>query len=231
MRTAGFSPPPGSAVGYVKRQPKGQDGSAQKPAPSGRSPRPSLRRARILASELGDDILVDRAQADDQWAHEALFRRYVSPLTSLMAQMVGNHQDADDIVQDAFAEAFGSLGRLRDPAAFRGWLFRIAFNRARKLLRWRRMLRLFGLSGALDDASLHMSAVPSAGPEAIAELRLLDRVLAKLPAEERMAWLLRHVAGESLETTAEWLGRSVATVKRRVAAAKAAIDEHVEASR
>ena len=173
--------------------------------------------------------LVERAQEGEPWAIEALFRAHIVELTETITQLVGQEADADDIVQEAFAEALRDLPKLRQPAAFRGWLHKIALNRARKLFRRRSVLRALGLGiGGAQEGPLSALASPELSPEGLAELRLLDQVLTRLPAQERMAWMLRHVRGEALETIAQWLGCSLATTKRRLQAAQLSVQAHVE---
>ena len=91
------------------------------------------------------------------------------------------------------------------------------------------MLRALGLGmGGAEEGPLSALASPKLSPEGLAELRLLDEVLTRLPAQERMAWMLRHVRGEALDTIAQWLGCSLATAKRRLQAAQLSVQAHVE---
>lgn len=173
-----------------------------------------------------DASLVLRAQGGDEWALEALFRRHVDGVTRLVTRLVGRTHDADDAVQDAFAEALRDLAKLREPGAFGAWLHRIAVNRSRKVYRRRRLLRGFGLDRGIDDATLSQLASASAGPEDLAELAGIDRALGRLPTEQRIAWMLRHVEEHSLPEVAALTGCSLATAKRRVAAAESALAAH-----
>jgi RNA polymerase sigma-70 factor (ECF subfamily) len=61
-----------------------------------------------------------------------------------------------------------------------------------------------------------------------AELALLDRMLARLPTKERMAWMLRYVEGCELPEVARMCGCSLATAKRRIAAAHERVAAHVD---
>ncbi|MEM9196107.1 MAG: sigma-70 family RNA polymerase sigma factor [Myxococcota bacterium] len=169
-----------------------------------------------------------RAREGDRWAREALFRRYVRPVTQLVTRLMARSQDADDVVQDTFAEALRDLEKLRNPAAFRPWLFRIAVNRVRKRGRRRKLARAFGLDRGIDDATLVQLAARDAGPELLTELELVDQVLRQLPSEHRIAWMLRHVEGETLESVAELTDCSLATAKRRIAAARTTLDAHID---
>jgi RNA polymerase sigma-70 factor (ECF subfamily) len=95
--------------------------------------------------------------------------------------------------------------------------------------------RFLGLDEGVPEAVLaETPGATGARPEARAELRLVDRALARMPPAERIAWVLRHVEGETLEDVARACGCSLATAKRRIAAAEARLAEHVkdeEASR
>jgi RNA polymerase sigma-70 factor (ECF subfamily) len=173
-----------------------------------------------------DASLVGRARAGDRFAEELLYRRHVRDVTRIATRLLGRTAEADDIVQDAFLTAFRQIGRLRDERLFGGWLARITLNLARSRLRRRRLWRMVGIDGD-DDASLMQLASPGLDPEQRADLALIDDCLATLPAEPRMAWLLRHVEGWGLEEIAAGLGRSLATVKRRLQAAEQAIARRI----
>lgn len=183
------------------------------------APVPTKRRA--IDSDLSDGELVLRARAGDRWAAEALFRRHVPYVTRLATRVVARRCDADDVTQEAFAEAIRTLSKLRDPDAFRAWLGRIVVSRCRRVLKRRRLARLVGFDDRIDDSTLEQLACGAAGAETLAELRIVDEVLRTLPAEDRVAWVLRYVQQESLEAVAELTGCSLATAKRRIAAAQA----------
>jgi len=189
-------------------------------------------RARLVAlvrpesdgSQPDDAALVARAVDGDRWAEEALYRRHAEAITAAVIRMVGRDADADDIVQETFVTAFERLRSLREGAAFRSWTARIALNEVRKTLRKRKLRRLVGLDRGPDGGSFEALAVDGVRPDLRAELAELDRVVAKLPTEQRMIWLLHRVEGWSIRETAESVGCSTATVKRRLSAADAAVD-------
>ena len=174
--------------------------------------------------EPDDAELVERATAGDRWAEEALYRRHARPITAAVTRMVGRHADADDIVQDTFVVAFERLATLREGAAFRAWVARIAVNQVRRHLRRRRLFGWVRLDRGADDAGFAALAVHGTRPDLAAELAELDRIVARLPAEQRMTWILHRVEGWSLSETAEALGVSSATVKRRLSAADSAVE-------
>jgi RNA polymerase sigma-70 factor (ECF subfamily) len=181
-------------------------------------PRP--RRVEVLDLAPADEELVCRARGGDGWASEALYRRHVAGVMRLATLLLRRRADAEDAVQDAFVIALTRLDSLREPAAFGAWVARIAANCARDQLRRRRVLGWFGIDRRDDDAGLEQLAAADASPEQRAELALLDRALAAMPHGERVAWTLRFVEGWPLAEIAEALGVSLATTKRRLAAAQ-----------
>ena len=133
--------------------------------------------------------------------------------------MLGSSDDADDLVQDAFVRAFSYLHRLENPQAFAAWLMSIAVHGAQKRLRRRRMLVRLGLrSTAPHDPDLVISS--SAPPDVALELRSVYTTVRDLPAEERIALVLRRVEGLELTEIAETMGLSLATIKRRLSSAE-----------
>ncbi len=161
-----------------------------------------------------------RAVAGDAWAEDALYRRHARPIAGLVARLLGSKQDAEDVVHDAFVHAFQKLDRLREPDAFRGWLSRIAITQVRRVIRRRRLARSLGLLPLGDDAALEQLASSVVSPEVRAELAVVDGILRRLPTNDRIAWMLRVVEGHRLEEVAELSGCSLATAKRRIAAAQ-----------
>jgi RNA polymerase sigma-70 factor (ECF subfamily) len=155
----------------------------------------------------------------------ALFRRYGPYVARIAARMLGREDDVEDLVQDVFVDAMRGVGRLADPAAVKGWLATVAVRKATRRLRRRKLLRLVGLDDPLDAVDAIDRA---ASPEQRLLLERVYRVLDEIPAVERVAWTLRRMEGERLERIAELCGCSLATAKRRVAAAEAKITERVD---
>jgi RNA polymerase sigma-70 factor (ECF subfamily) len=204
--------------------PRGVHAAVDPPA----APRaPSSRVVALPAGGADDATLVARALGGDRWAEEAIYRRHVRTITGLALRLLRNRAEMEDVVQDTFVAAFEHLGALRDGAALRGWLAQIAVSQVRRRLRRRRLLGLLGLDRTVEDATLEALASPGLLGEARAELGALDRLLATLPDEQRIAWMLRHVEGDELEDVALACACSLATVKRRIAAADARVRLHV----
>ncbi len=166
-----------------------------------------------------DAALVVAARADERWAKEALFRRYVTMVNGLGYRLVGRDSDLDDLVQDSFTEAWRSLGRLETPQAFGAWLGSIVVRTAHKMLRRRRLTTRLGLRRS-EPIDLDSLISPTAPPDARSELSAVYRLVQGLPTDTRMAFVLRRVEGLALDEIAQMLGTSLATVKRRIAEAE-----------
>jgi RNA polymerase sigma-70 factor, ECF subfamily len=187
--------------------------------------------ARQASQAIDDAGLVERARAGDRWAEDALVRRHGREVARLIARLLGSHDEVHDLAQDTFLAAFEQLDGLREPAVFRGWLLRIAVNKARRQLRRKQLMRRFGLDQSTPDATLEAIAAEGVGPEVRLELMELDRALSALPADLRIAWMLRYVEGHTVRDVSRLCSCSLTTIKRRLRAAQekvlAAIDEEV----
>lgn len=184
------------------------------------------RALRAVPARPTDADVVRAAQAAELWAFEALYRRTAPTAYGVVRRLLGTDEDVDDVVQDAFIAAFGKIGSLRDPDAFRTWLLRIAVGKVSRVIRKRRVLAAVGLRSRESRVDVDQMLGPSAPPDVALELgRLYDAVVA-LPANDRIALVLRRVEGSSLEEIADLTSCSLATVKRRLARADAALAEH-----
>jgi RNA polymerase sigma-70 factor, ECF subfamily len=137
----------------------------------------------------------------------------------LAYRLVGREGDVDDLVQDVFVAAWESMPLLDDPQAIRGWLSRVTVRLAGRRLRRRRLAQFFGFD---DEEPLEL-ATSALSPESHAVMVQLYRRLDLLPVAERLAWTLRHVEDEPLETVAALCGCSLSTAKRRIARAQKAL--------
>lgn len=163
--------------------------------------------------------LVERAQRRDPTGEAELFQHFAPGLVGMLERLLGSVVDAEDALQDTFVVALSQLDRLREPAAIGGWLTGIAVHQAQRRFRRRRLLRVFGLDRGVRDAGLAELAAPSTPPDVRQTLRQLNDQLNALPQSLRLPWMLRHVEGESLPDVARACGCSLATTKRRIAAA------------
>jgi len=157
---------------------------------------------------------------------EELFRRHAPAVASLGLSMLQSVEEADDLVQDVFLKAWRALDRLEDREAARPWLMTIAIRLARTRLRRRKLTRLLF---RVDDQDFEQFAAVSALPEHRDTLKRIYGILDLLPVELRIAWVLRHVQEETVQSVAELCGWSLSTAKRRLQVADARVTARLDA--
>jgi RNA polymerase sigma-70 factor (ECF subfamily) len=180
-----------------------------------------------LSPPLEDAELTERLAAGDRWAQEAFYRKYVALVWGVSLRLMGNRADAEDVVQDTFAEALRDAKQMRDRGVARGWLMSVTVHQAHRRFRRRRLLQKLGLDRSEEPVALESLASRDTDPEQRMELRKLGELIAKMPARRRIAWTLRFVEGCSLEEIAEYCDCSLATAKRDIGAAQAEVQVHV----
>jgi RNA polymerase sigma-70 factor (ECF subfamily) len=167
---------------------------------------------------LADDhaALVQGLLADNPAAKAAFFTRYATDVERLITHLIGLDRDLADIVQEVFVQALSSIRSLRDPAALKPWLLRIATHCARRTLRSRTRrgwLRFF------VDAEEEARSVPisqALDVEGRETLRAMYALLDRVPPDERIAFALRYIDGMDLTEVAAACAVSLATTKRRL---------------
>jgi len=152
----------------------------------------------------------------EEFSHLAL--SYLEEIAAFARRLTGNPADADDLVQATFARAFGSWRKLREPAACRPWLFRIARN---LFLDSRRASAVRSqLSLVMDtEASAEAFVVPAEAVERLAA-RELEAALDRLPREQREALLLCDLWGFQYAEISEIVASPIGTVRSRIARAR-----------
>jgi RNA polymerase sigma-70 factor (ECF subfamily) len=171
-----------------------------------------------------DEKLVARARRNDLAAFEALYRRHAGFAMNLAVRIQGTAHDAEDIVHDAFLRANERLSELREGGAFRAWLGSIVVRLVRTRLRRRRFLGTLGLTNP-EPIELDAIASPNADPETRVLLAQVYSLLQTMPADDRIAWTLRHVDHHRLEVVAALTDCSLATAKRRILRAQRYLSE------
>lgn len=164
--------------------------------------------------------LVD-APAEDL---DAVFRQYSKYVAAIALRLLGRDDEIDDVVQEVFLAGTSGLRKLRESGAIKGWLATVTVRSVRRKLRGRRLRAMFGFEVTQDYAHV----VADASQDQVLLIKRAYRVLDALPVDQKIAWMLRHVEGEQLPDVASICGCSLATVKRRIAAAQAALDKELQ---
>jgi RNA polymerase sigma-70 factor (ECF subfamily) len=159
-----------------------------------------------------DENLVAAAIDGDVEAFAELSRRYRDQYTRFAVRMVGNRDEAEDVLQSAFIRAYRALDRCRDASRFGAWLYQIVANECRTYVirRARRERRL-----VRDELQLHGASVDPR-QEANEALEDVEYALATLDVDQREAFLMKHVEQLSYEEMAEITGDGISALKMRV---------------
>ena len=171
-----------------------------------------------------ESLLVLRCQAGDERAFVELVERYHGRLRLFLRQMLRDEHDAEDALQDVWLDVFRGLGKLRDTAAFAGWLYRIARDRAYRVLRKRGGLRLVSLNDAGNPPTFRPPTARSVEPD---EPALVNASFERLPHEQREVLLLRFIEGMSYVQIAAAVGCEVGTVRSRLFYGKRALTTRI----
>jgi len=159
-----------------------------------------------------DAVIVARVLRGDVESFRVLVERYRDRYARYAVHMLGNHEDAEEALQDAFTRAYRSLSRCEDPERFGAWLFRILVNRCRTIgaRRGRRAKTFVVDEGALLEAAIDHPADSSAWREEI------ERALQQLRPDQREAFLLKYVEEMGYDEMSQLTGTGVSALKMRV---------------
>lgn len=177
-----------------------------------------------------DADLVARVQKGDKRAYDLLVLKYQRKIMRMLARMVRDPAEIEDVAQEAFIKAYRALPQFRGESAFYTWLYRIAINTARN---WQaaRSRRPTGENVIENEDGETFSAVDSLTdintPESmLASRQIVETVNAAmnaLPEELRTAIVLREIEGMSYEDIAQSMGCPIGTVRSRIFRAREAI--------
>ena len=179
--------------------------------------------ARLGLGSTGDLTLLERARAGDADAFERLMDARLDRAYRMAFAILRTDWDARDACQDAFVAAWRELPRLRDITRFDAWLDRIVVNRCRTVLRGRKArVREISIDATLQ-ASDALSA-PSA-IDALADVDLVRRAFARLPADQRLVLALHHGEGRPVADIASLIGVPAGTVMWRLYRARRSLEK------
>ena len=181
-----------------------------------------------------DRQLIDMALQGDEKAFETLLNKYRNLVFSIMIKMVRNHQEAEDLTQEAFMKAFNSLSSFNDEFAFSTWLMKIASNNCIDFLR-KRKLRTYSIHEPIQykDEKIEID-IPDHEPTPEKQLlqseraKMIQTAIDELPERYRYVILLRHKEEKSYEEISEILNLPLGTVKAQIFRAREILNKKLK---
>lgn len=175
------------------------------------------------AVQTEEAVLVKRARQGDLSAYDELVRRYQERIYATVYHMTSNHEDANDLAQEAFIKAFQALKSFKGGSSFYTWVYRIAVNKTINFLKQRRNKCQMSLDD-LDYNAEHdpdlVAFVSENTPRRdvhLAELQeKLNAAMQKLSEPHRLVVTLHDIQGLSHEEIAEIMGCNIGTVRSRL---------------
>lgn len=193
-----------------------------------------MKRSTIAADALTDEEIARRILCGEKQLYELIIRRHNQRLFRISRAYVNDADEAEDIVQQAYINAYEHLPGFEGRAKFATWLTRILINEAlrRSKLMSRSDLLETRVSERGREGTLHQLPSPPAENPAEKvmneELRgVLERTIDALPIKYRSVFVMREIEGLSIVETSESLGISTANVKVRLNRAKEMLKERI----
>jgi RNA polymerase sigma-70 factor, ECF subfamily len=167
-----------------------------------------------------DEELVARSIRGDNESFDQLILRWERPIYALAYRTIGREEDARDVCQETFLRAFRALPAFRGQAKFSSWLYRIALNLCRDWIRRERRAPVVQAPEGVDLMDLAVEAEPSESIEDLVARKdltaMVERVMARLPEEQRTAIVLKEYHGLTFQEIADVVGCPLSTVKTRL---------------
>ncbi|HEY2404580.1 MAG TPA: sigma-70 family RNA polymerase sigma factor [Polyangiaceae bacterium] len=170
--------------------------------------KPPLRLVRVPSSEASLDLA-------------SIYRAHCRYVAAVALRISGHRSELDDTIQDVFAEAARGLEGLRDSDAIRAWLATITVRVVRRRLRRERLYRWLIPA---QDRDYEAIADPSASAHDRLLIARVYEVLSRMPVNDRVAFALHHIEGETIDTVAALCECSRTTAKRRVFRARTELE-------
>jgi len=184
-----------------------------------------------------NEMSLEKLIAGDRAEFARLVDAYSSPIYRLGFKMLGNEQDAEDVLQNTFINALTHLSNFEGRSSIATWLYRIAANEALMMIRKRKPELSLELEAqeseteSLEDVKPGVFADWSGLPEdellSSEGKKLLDTAIGNIPENLRLVFVLRDIEGLSIKETADVLNLSETNVKTRLVRARMYLRERL----
>jgi RNA polymerase sigma-70 factor (ECF subfamily) len=171
-------------------------------------------------NQISDEDLIEKFQRGDIYAYELIVKRYKDQLLNFVYRFLGNHEEAEDVVQETFLRVYRNRHAYQRVAKFSTWIYTIAGNLARTELRRRNRRRIFSLSSmGVEDKDYEISdefASPEKHTNTVLSEAIIQKEINKLSPKFREVIILRDIQELSYEEISKIIRVPIGTVKSRV---------------
>jgi len=169
--------------------------------------------------------VIEAIRAGDPYAFREFVNRHHRWVRGVIFAVLGKRDRLDDVAQQVWAGAWQRIGELREPQAWRPWLYRLARNAAidagREASRRRRRTQAL----AEEPTPPPAATIPDRAASSVEEREAVRRAIAGLPALYREPFVLRHLSGWSYQQIADVLDMPVDSVETRLVRARRLLRE------
>lgn len=156
-----------------------------------------------------------------------LVRRYQQKVYWIARRIVGSHEEADDIVQEVFIRVYNGLASFRSESGFYTWIYRISVNVALNSLRARKVKQFLRFDDLIDQPWSDDDR-PDKQVEESEYKKVLERAIDRLPAKQKLVFMMRYYDEMSYEEIAGVLHRSIGGLKANYFHALKNVQEYVK---
>ncbi|PLW96010.1 MAG: hypothetical protein C0591_09920 [Marinilabiliales bacterium] len=160
-----------------------------------------------------DETIIGQVLNGNRNAYALLVDKYKDRVFSLALGIVHHRELAEEIAQDAFVKAFGSLKKFRKEAGFSTWIYRITYNTAISETRKRKHIVQPVEAQFENMVSLHADEISEANEEKETKHKLIEKAITELVAEEKLILTLYYYEENSVEQISKTTGLTVSNVK------------------
>jgi RNA polymerase sigma-70 factor (ECF subfamily) len=177
----------------------------------------------LVGRETTNEQIIEDLKASRPGAARSLYDRYEELVNRLVWRTLGADPEHDDVVQQVFLNVLDSIHKVKNPAVLRSWIASVTVNTVRRELRSRKYRRILRL---MPDVAAEVDHQVTSSDRKL--LRSAFTILRRMNVDDRMAFALHFIEGQTLSEVAGSTGVSLATVKRRIARAKSAFVRDVK---
>lgn len=176
-----------------------------------------------------EDELIRQALTGNSQSYGLLVERYQDRLYSAMLHVVGSHDEAEDVVQDSFVQAYVKLNTFQGNSRFFTWLYRIAFNNALSRRRRRRTDMSIEQSREISGGEpLDRQEAPDEPLLRNERISMVKAAMQRLTDEHRNILVLREMQDMAYEDIATILDINIGTVRSRLSRARNQLHEYLK---